>query len=275
MDTRAGLRRSHPALDGASRLRFVPLIVAVILAVVAAILPRSALRPLDLVGYAVCHRIPERSFALGGAQLPVCARDTGMFLGALLGMIAGALVLRRRASQFPKRPYVFVLAAFFLAWAFDGFNSYVLLLTRQPLFYMPQNWLRLTTGAFMGVSLSAYVVALLNQALWHDATPESTVSSWGDVLRLVAIAVGIIAVVVLQPDFLYGPLAVLSVLGVIVLLTVVNGLMVIIISKRHGTLERWSQLGVAGAAGLLLSIVEIAGIDLLRVALTGGAGWPL
>ena len=37
----------------------------------------------NVVGYAVCHRIPDRSFIIGGAQLPLCARDTGMFTAAL------------------------------------------------------------------------------------------------------------------------------------------------------------------------------------------------
>lgn len=36
------------------------------------------------VGGLVCHQLPERSFHLWGAQLPVCARCTGLYLGAAL-----------------------------------------------------------------------------------------------------------------------------------------------------------------------------------------------
>jgi hypothetical protein len=35
----------------------------------------------------------------------------------------------------------------FLAWAFDGLNSYFLLATGREMLYAPQNWLRLATGA--------------------------------------------------------------------------------------------------------------------------------
>ena len=36
-------------------------------------------------GSAVCHQRAERSFHLDAAQLPVCARCTGLYLGAAVG----------------------------------------------------------------------------------------------------------------------------------------------------------------------------------------------
>lgn len=40
-----------------------------------------------------CHQMPERSFFVRGYQFPVCARCTGVFLGQIIGMIAGNLLL--------------------------------------------------------------------------------------------------------------------------------------------------------------------------------------
>ncbi len=119
------------------------------------------------------------------------------------------------------------------------------------------------------------MAALWNQELWLDALLERKVNSWRDVLHLVLIAASVVAVVLWQPSFLYGPIALLSSLGVIVLLGIVNSLIVVILAKRHGTLERWSQLWPALAAGVVLTIAEIVGIALFRTAFTGGAGWPL
>ena len=40
------------------------------------------------VGGIVCHQLPERSFHLWSQQLPVCARCTGLYLGAALAALA-------------------------------------------------------------------------------------------------------------------------------------------------------------------------------------------
>ena len=38
------------------------------------------------IGALVCHQRPDRSFFLNGHQLPVCARCTGLYIGALLAV---------------------------------------------------------------------------------------------------------------------------------------------------------------------------------------------
>lgn len=48
-------------------------------------------------GSLICHQRPERSFHLAAAQLPVCARCLGLYLGAAIGVFA---VLRRRVAPF-------------------------------------------------------------------------------------------------------------------------------------------------------------------------------
>ena len=45
----------------------------------------------------ICHQRPERSFHLDGHRLPVCARCTGLYLAAPLGL-AGVILMRRRAG---------------------------------------------------------------------------------------------------------------------------------------------------------------------------------
>ncbi len=44
-----------------------------------------------LAGSLICHQLPERSFHLHGWQLPVCARCFGLYLGAAVGSMAGAV----------------------------------------------------------------------------------------------------------------------------------------------------------------------------------------
>jgi len=275
VSTSPTLNPSNPSSPPTSRLSsWAPAAILFALCLLAALVPKQWLAPLDLVGYAVCHRIPERSFIINNAQLPVCARDTGMFGAALLGLVLFAATLPNRATQYPGRPFIWFFLAFFLLWGFDGFNSYVALLRQTPLIYPPQNWLRLTTGAFMGISLSAFVVPLFNQAVWRHGDDRPVIPSWTAFARLIGVALALIAAVLWRPNFLYGPIALLSGLSVLVLLTIVNGLLFMLITRRAGRVEHLVQLVGPMLLGLVLTLGEIAAINAFRAALTRSMNLP-
>ena len=52
----------------------------------------------------VCHQLPERSFHWGAAQFAVCARCTGIYVGAALATLAAAAIGPVRIATL--RPYV-------------------------------------------------------------------------------------------------------------------------------------------------------------------------
>lgn len=43
----------------------------------------------------ICHQRPERSFALGGVAMPVCARCLGLYASGALGAVVASLDVRR------------------------------------------------------------------------------------------------------------------------------------------------------------------------------------
>ena len=48
------------------------------------------------LGFGICHQLPERSFIDGGFQQPVCARCSGIYMGATFALITLLWVYRRR-----------------------------------------------------------------------------------------------------------------------------------------------------------------------------------
>jgi hypothetical protein len=51
------------------------------------------------IGSLICHQLPARSFHLWAVQMPVCARCTGIYLGAVIGAIAASVApLKRRPT---------------------------------------------------------------------------------------------------------------------------------------------------------------------------------
>ncbi|MEZ4239706.1 MAG: DUF2085 domain-containing protein [Myxococcota bacterium] len=57
----------------------------------------------------LCHHLPERTLALGGRLLPVCARCTGLYLGVAAGGLLGLAVRLDPTSV--KRAALAALAA--------------------------------------------------------------------------------------------------------------------------------------------------------------------
>lgn len=54
-----------------------------------------------LSGSVICHQQPARSFHLASAQLPVCARCTGLYLAGAAGIVGGLLWRVTRAPSSP------------------------------------------------------------------------------------------------------------------------------------------------------------------------------
>lgn len=231
--------------------------------------PGGMLGKADAIGYAVCHRIDVRSFHLGTRALPLCARCTGMYLGALAAL-GGLLALgKARHGGFPRPALLVLFGLFAAAWAVDGLNSYLTLIPGAPHAYEPNNVLRIATGLLMGLTLGVIVFAGVNQNAWRDWKKEPAVGSFREAGVLVLLA-GVVGLLVLteNPLILY-PLALLSAAGVLAVLGLVYTVVALIVLRRENRIESWRGLVLPLAMGLGLALLQIGVLDLARFALTG------
>jgi uncharacterized membrane protein len=254
------------------------------LAAVAAwfiIAPEGALGKLDAIGYAVCHRIDERSFHIDDRQLPLCARCTGEFYAAGITLAFQAIVSGRR-SKLPSRGLIAVLIAFFLAFGIDGTNSYVYLLKQTsagaldhiPNLYTPNNVLRLFTGSGMGIALAAVLFPVVNQTIWRELDNRPALE-WKSLGILVAIIAVVNLLILTDSPIVLYPIAYISALGTLSLLVTVFMILWIIIMKQDNAFDHPRQLWLAFASGLTLALLLVLGIDLLRLQFTGTwSGFP-
>ena len=257
------------------RLPVIALILALaVIGVFVLVPPWNVLVKTRLIGYAVCHQLPARSFHIDGEQLPLCARCSGTFVGALLGF--GILALRRRwrAAALPPTPVLVVLLLFVMAVAVDGLNSYLTFFPGLPHLYEPRNWLRLTTGALNGIALSAIVFPVLNYSLWRDAVSTPSVRDFRELGAMIVAAGVLVGVILLEPPPLLYPLAIASGWGVLTLLTALNTTLLLMLT-REASATRWRQAALPLTVGLALAFIEIAAIDIMRYVVTRGAGFPL
>jgi uncharacterized membrane protein len=230
--------------------------------------PGGLLGKADAVGYAVCHRIDLRSFHLGERSLPLCSRCTGMYLGALVTLVA--LVLSRgKAGLYPPAAIRNVLILFASIWVLDGINSFLSIFPAAPHLYPPQNWLRLTTGTLIGVSLAAMIYPTFNQTAWRDWKPQPVIGSWRWLIGLLTILAIVFAGVLGENPMILYPLAILSSIGVLTLLGMAYLVLTITLFKRQNHAVTWHQLWLPIIGALTLAISQVAIIDLLRYLITG------
>jgi uncharacterized membrane protein len=253
--------------------------VAVALAAILILLsiaapPHAVLGKADAVGYAICHRIPERSFILAGRTLPLCARCTGTFLGAVLGLVAMLLLRRHRASRLPPVPVLGALVVFTGLWGFDGLNSYMTLIPGAPHLYEPRNWLRLTTGLLNGLTLVSFTFPIFNFTLWREPTSERVIKNLWELLSILPLVALLVVVIQAEIGFLLYPLAITSSLGVIVMLVLINSMIATIVLGQEGYARSWFQALVPLTVGTGLAILQMTAMILLRSYLTVKVGLP-
>jgi uncharacterized membrane protein len=243
-----------------------------VVAIAILLSPSSLLGKADLVGYAVCHRLADRSFFVAGRQFPLCARCTGTFLGALLGLIWVAAWGRLRASRLPPLPILAVLIGFVSLWAFDGLNSYLTLFPGAPYLYEPRNWLRMTTGLLNGLALILFVMPIHSFTLWRTTQPRPVLSSLRELCALLLVAGALLLAVQSGIDWLLYPLALLSSAGVLLLLILINSMLVAVALGREGYASTWAQALVPLTIAFALAISQIAALAALRFYLTSELG---
>jgi uncharacterized membrane protein len=253
-----------------------------IFAVWFSLTPPGLLGKADSIGYAVCHRIDERSFQIGDRQLPLCARCTGEFYAAAISLLFFAIVSPKKSGMTGWRLGA-PLLIFLIAFGIDGTNSFLYLLKQTsggaldsiPNLYVPNNKLRLLTGSGMGIALASVLYPAFNQSAWKDADPGRALD-WKKLGSLIGIILLIdLAVLTEHPIVLY-PIAILSALGVLGLLVIVFSMVWVLIMRQENEFTSLKQMWLPFLAGTTLAFLMITAIDLLRFQLTGTWGaFPL
>ena len=231
--------------------------------------PAGLLGKADSIGYAVCHRISVRSFFVGEIQMPLCARCTGIYLGVVLGVAIMAALGRWRAGVLPPTHVIVVMVLFITVMGVDGVNSYLTLIPGLPHAYQPQNWLRLLTGLLTGVAVSGLIYPVFNSTLWKRWRETPIVRGVWELLGIVLAALIVAGLVLSDNPYILYPLALLSALGVVMLMTMTNGVIFMLATRTENKAESGRDAVVPIAAGLAISLTLILLIDVLRFAATG------
>jgi uncharacterized membrane protein len=227
--------------------------------------------PLNWKMYAVVHGVCAQihNVELGGVQLPLCARNTGIYSSFLVTSLYLLALGRARAAKLPPAPIAVLLGLFVVIMAIDGFNS----LLRDlflPHLYTPRNDLRTLTGIGMGTAMSVMMFLIMNISLRQDIDEEQRIiAGWrelgGALLLNMIILVGMYGNI----EALYWPIAIVAWTGIVGILFCVNVLVVALLMGYERRVLRIEQLARPATLALVSTFFMLGALSWLRFWLEG------
>ena len=260
------LRHSPHGITGLLGMLYLGTLAALVFLPGTSLLDR--LRWLDS---GICAQLATHSFYPGGERLPLCARNTGIYLGFMVTLLTLYATGRGRVQRLPPWPIIILLIGGGLAMVIDGFNSFLLDLGLQHL-YQPDNLLRLATGLATGLAVATLVLPAINRLFWREHNEKRSISSWMALLLLTPGLILSFFAVASQNVLILYPVALLSTAGILTVLSSINLIVVLALSKRDQTFEHYRELWPFFTLALILTIGEMLALAQLKFSLLQALG---
>ncbi|GAC1546785.1 MAG: DUF2085 domain-containing protein [Herpetosiphon sp.] len=217
---------------------------------------------LHVVVQGVCAQ--QHFLYLGPLQMPLCARNTGIYAGFLATLLYIVALGRGRAGTLPPMTITVLLGLGIMAMAVDGTNSLLLDLGNYNI-YPPHNLLRVVSGLLAGSSIAIFLLLMFNVALRANVRPrERVLQSWPEYVGMLLADAIVLGMIWLGPTWLYYPLAIGSVIGIIGVLFTTNVFVVGMMSGFEHRVLTLRNLARPGTIALSLTAIELGGLALLR-----------
>jgi hypothetical protein len=207
-------------------------------------------------------------------QLPLEARDFGIYVGFLVTWGYLALLGRGRAKGMPK-PWILVTLVVFVAiMGFDGVNAFLYDLQIVPHLYTPRLELRLGTGLLCGIAFAGLLVPVVNFSLWRENDLRPIFENWKQFAGALALLAVLFAMNASELGILFWPFVIITSASTIILIALINLVFVVSLFRKESSAVTWRDALNPFAVGVILAIVELGALSLLRFAVLGTAVLP-
>ena len=216
----------------------------------------------------ICHQLGERCLVYDGLALPLCARCMGTFLGMALALLVLRLVEPGRPSRLPAWPVLTLFGVLAALWALDGVNSLFTLLRDSAPLYEPSNVLRLVSGVGLGLGLGVLLYPIYHEVMWRETDARRVLAHGWQLAALLGAGGLLVSAVLIWRAAPFGLWLALICLAVLTALALANAALLVLLLRREGRGERWTQVAPYVALGALMALTEMTTVALLR-------GWLL
>ena len=161
------------------------------------------------IGSLVCHQISERTIYLDNLPLPVCARDTGIYMGFFIAFVFCIAKGRLKSDKPPDFSISIVLVLMMIPMMIDGTSSYIGLRRTD-------NTVRLITGLFFGMPIPIFLVPAANFKVF-ETNSNAVIKHWGEllILGIVSLLAAILTIYKIFSWFLISSILIFSLIFII------------------------------------------------------------
>jgi uncharacterized membrane protein len=210
---------------------------------------------LQRIGFAVCHQIPARVISIGGVYLPVCARDTGLYLGFFGSfMFLWAVDRGKRANELPSKGVMAVVFVAIGSLVFDGISSYLG-------FRETTNTIRLVTGLVTGFGLPLFLFPIFNYQIWKKSSEKPVLPELWERIGLLGTVIFTFLLIqlfqIMNVPFGAVILSTLAAVSVIFTFSVINLILVTLIPFWYQRAENTLQLAIPIVLSVAFAAVEL------------------
>lgn len=155
----------------------------------------------------MCHQLPERTIFIEGMPLPMCARDTGIYLGIFIALAFLLVRGRFKADTVPSTRISVFLAILMIPMMVDAVTSYASI--RQT-----DNIIRLVTGIFFGMSLVLFLFPAANFKT-NEPGRLKVIDGWVDVILLAVLNILVCTVILRFNILVWAVVSTASLIGLV------------------------------------------------------------
>jgi hypothetical protein len=225
------------------------------------------------IAYGICPQRPGHSLFFGDVQMPIEAREGGMYAGFLLGIVYLVILGRGKARELPSPRILALLVGFIVLMGLDGLNAvaYDLYL---PTPYVPNLFMRSGSGLLTGLALAGILLPIFNQSIWQQSSATVSLSGWREIVPvLLLLAVFWAAGLSGWKPLLY-PISIVAIFGQVILMVTLGAMMASILLRREGQVSNFTELAPLILIGLIAVVVMLGTTSTVRYTLFGPGSIP-
>lgn len=227
------------------------------------------------VAASICPQRPGHSLFFGGVQMPIEAREGGIFIGFLVGLLYLLALGRGKTRKLPERKLLLTLLIFVGLMGLDGLNAvaYDLYL---PTPYEPNLTLRLGTGLMAGLAIATLLLPIFNQTMWtwENSSPAASMAGWKELAGGLLLIAFIWAIGLSGLPLLLYPISSIAIAGQILLFAGLGTMIAAGLLRREGQVRSFGDLSRYLLLGLLGVAIFMSAAVLFRYSLFGPGSLP-